>query len=401
MMNVNELTLPNIYEKEKTKPKGKRYELTFADGLSIRVSTKGLFTWQYRYRLNGRQHRVDLGHYPETGVSKVLSTHKAMKEKVKNGIDPRDDVAQEIRLVSDICKYWYENYALEQRKRPEIAQRAIEVDIIPELGHKSLEAIRALDIHRCLRKIVRRGSKTQAIKTLNLLKQIFNYAESIELIDKSPVASIRKKDICSINKKNDRCLNDDELRILLKRLDENVLSEQFSLATKILLYTGQRRGEIRLTEWKEIDLVKGTWFIPAEKNKSDRDHYVILSPSVSEFFCRLKSLSEDSNWVIPNLKDKTKPYSERALTRAINRTQDKFGLEKWRPHDLRRTFITGVNNLGNQLHVTEKVVNHVLEGILKIYDTGDYMEQREATMLLWDNHLTKLSGKRKNENISE
>lgn len=187
-----------------------------------------------------------------------------------------------------------------------------------------------------------------------------------------------------------RCLNDDEITCLLKKLDEGLLSEQFTLATKILLFTGQRRGELTNTEWKEVDLEKGEWFIPAPKNKSDRDHVVYLSPSVKAFFLRLKHLSDDSSWVLPSPIHKEHPISERALTRAINRKQKEFGLTKWRPHDLRKTFVTGVNNIGTPLQVTEKIVNHTLDGMLKIYDRGNYDEQRMDAMLKWDEHLNKL-----------
>lgn len=65
-------------------------------------------------------------------------------------------------------------------------------------------------------------------------------------------------------------------------------------------------------------------------------------------------------------------------------------MTKWRPHDLRKTFVTGVNNIGTPLQVTEKIVNHTLDGMLKIYDRGNYDEQRMDAMLKWDEHLNKL-----------
>lgn len=279
-MIVNNLTLPNIYKREKKSPSGKRFELTFGDGLGLRVSKKGIFTWQCRFRLDGRQHRIDLGRYPELSVSQALVEHRAFKESIKEGIDPREDVPDDIKTVGALCNYWYREFAAEQRKRPEIARRSLDVDIIPKIGHKTLLGIRTIDLHRLLRKIVKRGSKTQALKTLSLLKQIFRFGESLGLVHSSPAASIKKRDVCDVPKPVKRCLNDDEITCLLKKLDEGLLSEQFTLATKILLFTGQRRGELTNTEWKEVDLEKGEWFIPAPKNKSDRDHVVYLSPSV-------------------------------------------------------------------------------------------------------------------------
>jgi integrase len=172
--------------------------------------------------------------------------------------------------------------------------------------------------------------------------------------------------------------------------DHSIISEQFSIALKILLHTGQRRGEIMNAEWEEVDLEQGVWFIPAPKNKAGRDHLVYLTPTVVQFFNRLKTLSYGSEWVIPSKSCSEKPFSERALTRAVNRAQEKFGLKKWVPHDLRRTFVSGVNGIGGEIHVTEKIVNHALEGMLKVYDVGDYDEQKKKTMLMWESHLNAL-----------
>lgn len=390
-MIVNELTLPSIYKKERAKPTGKRFELTFGEGLSLRVSSKGVFTWQCRFRLDGRQHRIDFGRYPDLTVRQAISQHKGIKESIKDGHDPRENVPREIKTVLDLCDYWYIQSAEERRRRPEIARRSLDVDIIPEIGRKSLVGIKTIDVHRCLRKIVERGSKTQAIKTLSLLKQIFLYGESLGLVEKSPVSSIKKRDVCELPKPKRRCLDDREILTLLTKLKDNILSEQFALSIKILIFTGQRRNELRVAEWSEVDLGKKEWFIPAAKNKSNRDHVVYLSSSVKSFFIRLKALGDGSNWVVPNLSNIKRPYSERALTRAINRNQDKLGLEKWCPHDLRRSFVTGVNALGTQIHITEKIVNHTLEGMLKIYDTGNYEAQRNKAMQKWDEHLCSLA----------
>lgn len=98
----------------------------------------------------------------------------------------------DFKTVSSLCNYWYREYAEEQRKRPEIARRSLDFDIIPELGHKTLLGIRSIDVHRFLRKIVKRGSKTQALKTLSLLKQVFRFGESLGLVHTSPAASIKK-----------------------------------------------------------------------------------------------------------------------------------------------------------------------------------------------------------------
>lgn len=402
-MIVNNLTLKNLYKKEQANPTGKRFEVTYGAGLGLRISKRGKFTWQCRYRFEGKQHRLDIGRYPELNISNAVREFENIQDKLKNDIDPQqEDNSFEINTVSELCNYWVENYASRERRRPQIAIRSINADIAPVIGNRNVRSVQALDIHRCLTKIVKRGSKTQALKTLSLLKQIFSYGVVIGVVNHDPAAPISRNDVCKPAKPSNRKLDDEEIRQLLRKLDcDSIISTQFCLALKILLYTGQRRGEIMNARWSEIDLKNKKWSIPAEKNKAGRDHLVYLTPTVVKFFEDLRYLSCGSEWVIPSKKSLQKPFSERALSRAVNRSQDKFGLKKWVPHDLRRTFVSGVNGIGGEIHVTEKIVNHALEGMLKVYDVGDYDEQKKKTMLMWESHLNTLCKDAENSSTVE
>lgn len=58
------------------------------------------------------------------------------------------------------------------------------------------------------------------------------------------------------------------------------------------------------------------------------------------------------------------PMEEKSLTRAAARNQ--CGLEHWTPHDLRRTAATHMNRFGINFIWVEKVLNHKLQGMLKV-----------------------------------
>ena len=111
-MIINNLTLKNLYKKEQANPTGKRFEITYGGGLGLRVSKKGKFTWQCRYRFGGKQHRLDIGRYPELSISEAVNELESIQDKLKNEIDPlQDDNSFEINTVSELCEYWVENYA--------------------------------------------------------------------------------------------------------------------------------------------------------------------------------------------------------------------------------------------------------------------------------------------------
>ncbi|PHM45969.1 integrase [Xenorhabdus mauleonii] len=67
------------------KPYQGKSEITDIDGLSVRVSPKGVITFQCRYRLDGKQHRVSIGRYPAISL-RDASAHSSLTETYLTGI---------------------------------------------------------------------------------------------------------------------------------------------------------------------------------------------------------------------------------------------------------------------------------------------------------------------------
>lgn len=87
----------------------------------------------------------------------------------------------------------------------------------------------------------------------------------------------------------------------------------------------------------------------------------------------------DSAYVFPTAHSKRfgdAPMEEKSLTRAAARNQ--CGLEHWTPHDLRRTAATHMNRLGINFIWVEKVLNHKLQGMLKVYNKHPYEDEKRA-----------------------
>ena len=65
----------------------------------------------------------------------------------------------------------------------------------------------------------------------------------------------------------------------------------------------------------------------------------------------------------------------------------------WRLHDLRRTFATGLQNLGIPLEVTEKILNHTsgsFAGIVRVYQTHAYAAEKRTALDAWGNFVATL-----------
>ena len=65
-------------------------------------------------------------------------------------------------------------------------------------------------------------------------------------------------------------------------------------------------------------------------------------------------------------------------------------------HDLRRSFVTNVNELGfAEPHIVEAIVNHISgskSGVAGRYNHAQYLEQRREALEKWGRYLTGLVG---------
>ena len=373
---------------------GKVYEKADRDGLSIRVSPKGKITFQYRYRFDGAACRARYGNYPDTSLAEARERHREARQLLDRNINPiahwreLEAIRRQADTVEDLCLEWLNNYAYRHRRRPDTPERTIKVDVIPQIGQLTLDSLNRRIISReVLQPIVDRGSPTQANETLTLIKQIFQYGVEHGYMEFSPCAGMSKKNVGGEQKSRDRYLNDNEIAAVWNQLDTAVSSKPISLAIKLLLLTGQRRGEINKAKWRDISFEERLWKIPAENAKNGREHRVWLSDCALELFVGLRELSFGSEWVLSSPQKPDLPITERVITRAVARGQDDFGIAKWTPHDLRRTVATKMNELGVAPHVVEKILNHQMEGVMATYNRHDYWEESIAAWQLWSERL--------------
>jgi integrase len=173
-----------------------------------------------------------------------------------------------------------------------------------------------------------------------------------------------------------------------------------------MLSTLCRVGEISKAQWKHVDFVAKTFFIPVENSKNYKTHTVYLSDFALSQFKRLHDYRQSETWLYPNTSG-ANHVCEKSITKQIdgrqndtvysNRSKNNQALVlpcgKWTPHDLRRTGATMMGNLGVQGDVIEKCLNHTQENTLKrVYQHQALKaEQAEAWRVLGE-RLELLTG---------
>jgi len=293
-------------------------------------------------------------------------------------------------------------------------------DVLPVWGKQKAKSITRRDVILLLDGIVERGSPIQANRTLAVIRKMFNFAISRDIIDATPVAMVKAP---SKENQVDRILSTDEIRTFWKGLADAPMTPAVKLALKLQLVTAQRKGELVGARLSEFDLGEGIWTIPAERAKNGITHLVPLAPLALELIEEACSIamederkraekspgteSHEPKWLFPSSRGNRsiKPKAVNlALRRCLKGTKEDTGptinLKYLTPHDLRRTAATGMTALGINRLVVSKILNHVENSVTAIYDRHGYDKEKRHALEAWAAHLEGiLSGKPKVDNV--
>ena len=402
------------------KPKVERYEIWEAGrtGLGCRVSPKGRKSWVYLYRFGGKARRMGFGVYPTVSLASARVAHATAKELLTKGTDPgaqqveRKRAERSAETVNDIAEEYLEKWARPRKRSAGEDERILRKDVLPAWGTRKAKDIRRRDVILLLDKIVERGAPIGANRTLGVVRRMFNFAISRDLLDTTPVAMVRPP---AQENQRERVLSPEEIRVFWKGLDEGPISPGICLALKLQLVTAQRKGESIGAARSEFDLdEERVWIIPPERAKNGKTHRVPLTPLAVSLIERAQALADGSEWLFPSPRGDV-PVKPQAVNQALYRAcmpiaerpkaarlskKPAIGLTGIVPHDLRRTAASNMAALGINRLVISKILNHVETNVTAIYDRHGYDAEKRHALEAWAAHLEGiLSGKPRADNV--
>ena len=381
------------------KPKTSRYELREPNAhgngtLALRVSPNGHKAWQYLYSVDGRDRRLTLGAYPEMSVAQA---HAALGEAMsarEAGRDPGTIAVQahvaerKAPTFAELANRFIAEYARGNKAPKSVAndERTLAHDLMPALGPHKAEAIERKDVRALLKRIVDRGAPVQANRTLALLRKIYNWGMSEDLVPANPCAGIKAP---GKETQRDRVLSETELQTFFAKLQTAALADESRLALRFQLLTAQRCGEVLALRWSELDLDAGWWTIPAPKAKNRKSHRVPLSPQAIDVLAQAQTLNPDRETVFPSPRG-DKPMVETAVGRALARNMEHLGIDPFTPHDLRRTAASLMTGMGVSRLVVSKLLNHSDAAVTAIYDRHSYDAEKREALEKWGRKVAGL-----------
>ena len=360
-------------------------------GLYLVVQPSGAKSWAVRYRANGKPAKLTLGRFPAINLSKARELARDNLEAVAKGSDPAADkraarAAPEAVSLPDtvgaLCDLYIERHLKPKVRRWENnAGPEIENHIRPKLGNLAVSALTRAHVREVVRNI---GDfhPVAANRVLARLRAILNWALSEDLVEINVAAGIKRP---TRESPVDRILSDAELRAIWQATD--CLKYPARDFARLLILSGQRRDDVRLMKWPEIELEGKMWTIPAARYKSRRAHMVPLSKAMVDILEALPG--RDTGGYALSLDGGEKPYS--------NVTRPKAALDKaskvsgWTWHDVRRTMRTGLSRLGIREDIAERTIGHAVGGRLgRTYNLYGFADEKRRALEAWAAHVQGL-----------
>lgn len=398
------------------------------DGLYLRIRPGGTRAWMVDYVVNGIRRKITLGNYHSAG-----GKDQNIEELLEGG---RMSLAQ-ARLIAaewkalrrvgrDPGQEWMESKAARkaaeeaESSQPTVRQAIshfmtrhmdgkksapatrYRLDRLAALiGDKKINEVNRKEFIEAIESIAsghREGktAKQLAGEVLVTAKRLWRFAESRDWLVESCIERLKRSDFDARPRRREVALRLDELAQVWKAISDPTRCKADPVtiaALKILALTGQREREVCDAEWFEFDLEAGEWRLPAGRTKKTRANLVHLAPQAVEILNELKRITGDQRYAFASpLRDK-QPIHGRSVNNALHAMFKRGhlpGITQCHVHDLRRTLITRLPDLGFEPFIGHKIANHVLPNVLAHYNHAEYLPERKRALHAWAERIVML-----------
>lgn len=394
-----------------------RYRIEGVPGLWLYVSPSGVRTWYARYQIGSGKARQErwfrIGDAKSVDLARAIKRSKAIVSEVD--VESRDPHAERTRRRADAMTFgdlyseWHTRYAVPNLARSNTDETTYRCHVEPSFAKWKVRDLTRMEIGRFRDKVAKDATPLTSNRVMILISRVFNWALDEGLIEFNPAARLRK---AAQRRPRERVLAEDDILRFWKALAgmEEMTGEHMARGEKgrmlspatrsvlrLLLLTGQRRGEVVEARKSELELniPEPVWTIPGERTKNGLLHRVPLCASASAEFAKAIAASPSgSPFVFPSPENPLKSaVSPLAITRAMSRLVGEIKITKVSPHDLRRTVGTEMARLGLPVHVRSLVLNHspMSRGVTDaVYNRYAYDKEKREALMAWEARLSGL-----------
>ena len=228
------------------------------------------------------------------------------------------------------------------------------------------------DIERFKRYLLDAGLLPSTVnRYFSNIHKMFNVALDNDLLIKNPCRNMKK------------LIEDNEIINVYSIPEEIELHKHLPpVADDIVTFafiSGQRKSNIRLLKFSNVNLNFNFIEIQASKFKGGRTHIIPLTKELKEIINRNKN---NSDYVFIN-PETNKPYSDDRLSYIFKSACKAAGIEGKRFHDIRHTTATRLLEKGVDIMTVKELLGHSSVAITQKYTHTNINKKREALELLY------------------
>jgi integrase len=375
---------------------------TLVKGLRVRVAVSGSKSWVVAYRAGGQTRRLTLGPFPTLSLSAARQAAGEVLAKVKLGADPIEEQraqreAPRPETWGTLVQRYLEQHASKKRDGGAEDARILAKYLPKEWSGRPAASIERREVRALIDEVTRRGP-VMANRVLACLHTVCNFGLDREVLEQNPCSRVPR---CKEKPRN-RVLTRGELRALWRALDDE--DTETAAMVRLLVLTGQRKGEVLRLRWSHLDLDGGEldgprWRIPSNVAKNAREHIVPLVPAAVALLQALPSRAV-GGWVFPShgesghrtsLQKVTARLREAVRAADSGKGEATGDREPFRLHDIRRSVCSYLGELGVSRVVQARLFNHAEHDVTgRVYDQGTYSAQKRSALDRWSAYLDRI-----------
>lgn len=284
------------------------------------------------------------------------------------------------------------------------------------IHHKFIEDVTTADITNVTDRLLKEGKGPSANHALVASKTFLKWCVKRRLIPHSPAEGLDRP---AREVERERVLLDDELRAVWRAADAT--PAPFGIIVKLLILTGQRRGEIGSlkAEWCSLPSSKDggpkssrtlaplavggentdcevsagfrkcgtraecTITLPSSVTKNAREHRLPIGAFCADILTKaMTTLPPVSGYIFSETTNGFNGWSK--LKREIDK---RAKIAPWKIHDIRRSYVTNLQRIGVRLEVIENLVNHrggTRSGVAGVYARHSFWPEMVAAVTEFD-----------------
>lgn len=385
-------SLSAIEVKRLTEPK--MHPVGTVAGLMLNVKTSGSKSWILRTTIGSRRSDIGLGSFPEVTLAAATEAARAMKGKIKDGLDP----VSERRAKQSAVQWTFKTCALayieafkpswKNAKHGQQWENTLATYVYPHFGDRHVKDVDTEDITNAIGPMWSTKNETMT-RVRNRIELVLSWAAAQGYRPKEFNPATWRGHLdqvlpkpSKVNKhKSFEAMPIDVMYAFMRRLA--AMQGTSARCLEFTILTACRSGESRGALWSEIDLDAATWTLPGSRMKSGRQHRIPLSDQTIALLAALPKFADqngnDIDLVFPG-NSGDKPLSDMSLTAAMRR----MGLTAV-PHGFRSTFTDWcAERTAYPAEVREMALAHAIGNDTEAaYRRGDLFDKRRHLMNDW------------------